>query len=206
MEKTCDSDKIGKKSLKTRDYILNITFMGLMTALICVLAPLSIPLPGQIPLSLTLVVIYIAVYLLGGVKGTACVVLYLIIGLIGLPVFSGFSGGVGKLAGPTGGYLAGFIFTAAVCGAFLKIGKGRILVYIAGMILGCAAAYIFGTVWFMFSMGTDLKYTISVCVIPFLPFDAVKIAAVAIAGPPVKKLLLRMDGMQSIIKGRQKNK
>lgn len=199
MDKTIETGNI-KPVYKTRDYVLNITLMGLMTALICVLAPLSIQLPGQVPISLTLMAIYFTVYLLGGAKGTVCVVLYLLLGMIGLPVFSGFTGGLGKLAGPTGGYLIGFIFTAAICGGALWLGKGKIWVYVIGMVLGCAVAYLFGTFWFMFSMGTSMKYTLSVCVIPFIPFDIAKIVAVAIVGTLVKKLLHKIDGLQNVIK------
>ena len=191
---------VSKTHPKSLDYVLNITFMGLMTALICVLAPLSIQLPGQVPISLTLMVIYLAVYLLGGAKGTGCVALYLLIGMVGLPVFSGYSGGLAKLAGPTGGYLIGFIFTAAVCGLFLKIGKGNIWIYTAGMVLGCAVAYAFGSVWFMISMPATFKVTMAACVIPFLPFDAAKIAVVVLIGPAIKKLLHKIDGLQNVIK------
>ena len=120
--------------------------------------------------------------------------------MIGLPVFSGFTGGLVKLAGPTGGYLIGFIFTAAICGGALWLGKGKLWVYVIGMVLGCAVAYLFGTFWFMFSMGTSMKYTLSVCVIPFIPFDIAKIVAVAIVGTLVKKLLHKIDGLQNVIK------
>ena len=191
MDKAIETGNI-KPVYKTRDYVLNITLMGLMTALICVLAPLSIQLPGQVPISLTLMAIYFTVYLLGGAKVIVCVVLYLLLGMIGLPVFSGFTGGLGKLAGPTGGYLIGFIFTAAICGGALWLGKGKLWVYVIGMVLGCAVAYLFGTFWF--------KYTLSVCVIPFIPFDIAKIVAVAIVGTLVKKLLHKIDGLQNVIK------
>ena len=72
--------------------------------------------------------------------------------------------------------------------------------YVIGMVLGCAVAYLFGTFWFMFSMGTGMKYTLSVCVIPFIPFDIAKIVAVAIVGTLVKKLLHKIDGLQTVIK------
>ena len=206
MEKSSENTVTGtlnkstaKSHPKSLDYVLNITLMGLMTALTCILAPLSIQLPGQVPISLTLMVIYLTVYLIGGAKGTGCCALYLLIGLIGLTVFSGYTGGIGKLAGPTGGYLIGFIFTAAMCGLFLRIGKGNIWIYMIGMILGCAVAYAFGSVWFMISMPATFKETMAACVIPFLPFDAAKIAAIMILGPIIKKLLHRVDGLQNVI-------
>lgn len=179
--------------------ILNMAIVALMTAFICVISPFSIQLPGQVPISLSFAALYLTVYLLGGVKGTICCALYLLIGLIGLPVFSGFGSGIGKLAGPTGGYLIGYIFLSAICGAALYIGKGRIWVYIIGMVLGGIAAYFFGSLWFMYSMETSLKYTLGACVLPFIPFDIAKIAAVAVLGPLLKKLLRRTNGLEGAI-------
>lgn len=179
--------------------ILNMAIIALMTAFLCVVSPFSIQLPGQVPISLSFMMLYLTVYLLGGVKGTVCCVLYLLIGLIGLPVFSNFGSGIGKLAGPTGGYLIGYIFLAAVCGAALYIGKGRLWVYIIGMVLGGMVAYLFGTLWFMYSMQTGLKYTLGACVFPFIPFDIAKIAATALLGPILKKLLCRIDGLDGVI-------
>ncbi len=184
---------------KTRKNIFNIVFTGLMTALLCVMGPLSIPLPGLVPISLTLFAIYFIVYIIGGVRGTICVVLYLLLGMVGLPVFSGFSGGLGKLSGPTGGYLIGFIFTAVLCGVALKLGKGKIWVYLIGCVLGCLAAYVFGSLWFMISLGKSVGATLSACVIPFLPFDAAKIVVVGLAGPGVKALLRKIPGSQDFL-------
>ena len=88
--------------------IYQIAMIAVMTAVTCVLAPLSIPI-GPVPISLTNLVIYFSLYILGTKKGTISYVIYLLIGLVGIPVFSSFTGGPGKLFGPTGGYLIGFI-------------------------------------------------------------------------------------------------
>lgn len=205
-ENTAASDARGAGAGKSRAGIMNIAVMGLMTAFLCVISPFSIQLPGQVPVSLALAVIYLTVYLLGGVRGTACCALYLLIGLIGLPVFSGFGSGIGKLAGPTGGYLIGYLFTAALCGLSLWAGRGKIWVYIIGMAAGCAAAYLFGSVWFMYSMETTMKYTLGVCVYPFIPFDIAKIAAVAVLGPLLKKLLRGISGLDGVLYRPQKPK
>ena len=90
----------------TNTYAMAVT--ALMTAVTCILAPLSIPI-GPVPISLTNFAIYLSLYLLDWKKGTISYILYLLLGLVGLPVFSGFTGGIGKLAGPTGGYIIGFI-------------------------------------------------------------------------------------------------
>jgi len=95
----------------------DMVLMALFAALTCVLAPLAVPI-GPVPISLTNLVIYFSLYVLGWQRATITYIVYLLLGLVGLPVFSGFEGGVGKVAGPTGGYLIGFIFMAIVCGAF----------------------------------------------------------------------------------------
>ena len=94
-----------KKSAFT---IRQMAMIAVITAITCVLAPMSIPI-GPVPISLTNLVIYFGLYVLGTKNGTISYLIYLLIGLVGLPVFSGFTGGPGKLFGPTGGYLIGFI-------------------------------------------------------------------------------------------------
>ena len=86
-------------------------------------------------------------YILGMKLSVASYVLYLLLGTVGLPVFSGFTGGVGKLLGPTGGYLIGFIFLAAIAGFFVEKFPAKIYMHVVGMIIGMAICYIFGTAW-----------------------------------------------------------
>ena len=95
--------------------VQTMSLIGLMTALTCVLGPLAIPLPfSPVPISFTNLAVYLAVYVLGMKAGAVSYLVYLLLGMAGLPVFSGFTGGFGKLAGPTGGYLIGFIFMAVI--------------------------------------------------------------------------------------------
>ena len=94
-----------KQLIRTYD----ITTIAIMAALMCILGPMSIPI-GLVPISFTNLVIYITVYLLGRKKGVISYVIYLLLGVFGLPVFSGYSSGLAKLGGSTGGYLIGFIF------------------------------------------------------------------------------------------------
>lgn len=96
-----------------------MTLIALMTALTCILGPLSIPLPfSPVPISFTNLVLYFSVFVLGTKFSTISYIVYLLIGLVGLPVFSGFSGGPAKVAGPTGGYLVGFVFLTVIAGFF----------------------------------------------------------------------------------------
>ena len=97
----------------------NMTVCAIMAALMCILGPMSVPI-GPIPISLTNLVIYLTVYLLGTKKACISYLVYMLLGAVGLPVFSGFAGGIGKLAGPTGGYLVGFIFMTVICGVIME--------------------------------------------------------------------------------------
>ena len=125
-----------------------MTVTALMTAITCILAPMALPIPiSPVPISLTNLVIFFMAYILGMKFSVASYVLYLLLGTVGLPVFSGFSGGVGKLLGPTGGYLIGFIFLAAIAGFFVEKFPAKIYMHVVGMIIGMAICYIFGTAW-----------------------------------------------------------
>ena len=104
----------GKLTLK------QITLTGLMTAVICLLAPLSLNIPiSPVPISLGYLAVYFVLSVLGMKLGVLSVVAYILLGLAGIPVFTGFTGGPGKLLGPTGGYIVGYIFMALICGYFV---------------------------------------------------------------------------------------
>ena len=175
---------------KNKTYALTAT--ALMTAVTCILAPLSVPI-GPVPISLTNFVIFLSLYLLGWKKGTLSLLVYLLLGLAGLPVFSGFTGGLGKLAGPTGGYLIGFIFLALIAGLFVdKFPKNRILA-VVGMLIGMAITYIFGTEWLAIQLKMSFVAALSVGVIPYLAGDAVKIIIAIIVGPVLRSRLSHMQ-------------
>ena len=174
--------------LNTRD----MTIVAVMAALICVAGPLSISI-GPIPLSLASFAVYLAGAVLGAKRGTLAVALYLLIGLVGVPVFSGFSGGFQKLIGVTGGYLVGYLPCALLTG--LAVGpkaasapKWRLPAF---MVLGTAVLYLIGTAWFMIQTKNPLGAALGMCVIPFLPGDAIKIVAATLLSQPVRKALYR---------------
>lgn len=169
----------------TKTYAMTAT--ALMTAVTCILAPLSIPI-GPVPISLTNFVIYLSLYILDWKKETVSYLLYLLIGLVGVPVFSGFSGGVGKLAGPTGGYIIGFIPMAILAGIIIDHVPKRWIQF-AGMIVGTAICYIFGTAWFCLQSGTNVAAALSICVIPFIPGDLIKMLLAITIGPKIRHQL-----------------
>lgn len=177
---------------KTAAYQLAIT--GLMTALTCILGPMSLALPfTPIPISLTNLVIFLSVWLLGWRLGVASYLVYLLLGFAGLPVFSGFTGGAGRLLGPTGGYLIGFIFMALIIGFLFAKSENR-LARLAAMILGMAVAYLFGTVWLAYQAGTSFPVAFGSAVIPFIPGDLAKMAFILLAAPSIE-VRLRKAGL-----------
>ena len=173
------------KKMNTRQ----LTLIGIMTAVTCILGPLSLPI-GVIPISLTNLAIYFSVYVLGRKRGTLSYIVYLFIGLIGLPVFSGFSGGLAKLFGPTGGYLIGFIFTALISGIFIDKFSRKIYMCFLGMILGTVVTYIFGTAWLAYQAHLTFNTALAVGVLPFIPGDIIKMIIASLIGPQIKKRLI----------------
>lgn len=165
-----------------------LAIAALMAAVMCVLGPVSLQI-GPIPLSLTNLVVLFSVMLLGTKLGTCSLVVYLLLGAVGLPVFSGYSGSLAKLAGPTGGYLIGFIPMAILAGIVLEKCGRRPLPTIAAMVAGVAVDYIFGTAWFVFQMQCELWYALTVCVFPFLIGDGIKLVLAYVLGGLLRQRL-----------------
>ena len=169
-----------------------MTLIALMTALTCILGPLSIPLPfSPVPISFTNLVLYFSVFVLGTKFSTISYIVYLLIGLVGLPVFSGFSGGPAKVAGPTGGYLVGFVFLTVIAGFFVDRFQGNRVMQAVGMILGTVVAYIFGTAWLCVQANLSFGAGLAAGVIPYVPGDLIKIAAALVVGPVLRKAVRR---------------
>ena len=170
-----------------------IVLIGLMTAVTCILGPLSIPLPfSPVPISLTNFAIFLAVFILGMKDATISFIIYLLLGAVGVPVFSAFSGGLGKLVGPTGGYLFGFIFLALIMGFFMEHFDRKIVSTIIGMIIGMAVCYIFGTVWLAKLMSLSFNEALALGVLPYLAGDVAKIIIAVIAGPRLYAATLKV--------------
>ena len=170
--------------------VFNMTSCALMAALMCVLCPVSVPI-GPIPISLSILVILLTVYVLGTWRALVSYTVYLLLGAVGMPVFSGFQGGLAKLAGPTGGYLAGFWLMILVAGIIMEKGKRNLLVTILGMLVGVAVDYTVGTAWFVFQTESTVVHALDVCVYPFIPFDVAKIVIAVLLGSVVYKGLQR---------------
>lgn len=166
-------------------YPLAIT--AVMAAVTCVVSPFSLNI-GPIPISLCTLVLYLSVYLLGWKRGTISCLVYILLGLVGMPVFSNFSGGFAKVAGPTGGYIVGYLPLVLIAGLFVVKFDNRVVQFL-GMVLGTAVLYALGTAWFCVQSQTPLAEALGMCVFPFIPGDLIKMAVAIVLGPVIRDRL-----------------
>lgn len=151
-----------------------IARIALCAALIAVIAPFSIPLSGMVPISLATFCIMLMALLFGVRDAVLATLVYLVLGAVGLPVFSGARGGIGVLTGATGGFLVGYLLLAFFSGIlYKKSWVWQLLMVLIGNVL----MYVFGTFWYAYVMGVTPVAATSACVLPFLPGDAIKIGA-----------------------------
>ncbi len=170
---------------------LDLAYIALFSVLTAVCAWISLPIM-TISFTLQTFAVFAALLTLGGRRGTYVVLVYLLLGLVGLPVFSGFQGGPGVLLGATGGYIIGFVATALLYWLITAKFGTSLPVAVAACVLGLAVCYAFGTVWFLkvFSDSSmDLSKTLGLCVTPFVLPDLCKLALAAVLSQRVKKFL-----------------
>lgn len=165
-----------------------MTATAILSAVLAVISPFALFL-GPVPISLCTLLLYLSGYLVGWKHSVLATLLYLLLGMAGLPVFSGFSGGLGKVLGPTGGYLLGYLTVSFCSGFFIQRFPTQRLFHFVGMALGTAALYGLGTIWFCIQAGQSLSAAIALCVVPFLPGDLGKIAAALVLGPLLRRRL-----------------
>lgn len=160
----------------TNRKVLDMAYIGIFAALMAVCAWITIPAP--LPFTLQTMGVFLTVGLLGGRRGTWAVLTYLLLGAVGLPVFSGFTGGVGALLGATGGYLAGFLVSALFMWAMEALFGRGMPVLALSMVLGLVVCYGFGTVWYLLAYAGGIGFwaVAAKCVLPFLLPDLLKIA------------------------------
>ncbi len=185
---------MAKQKIKTnsKDKLRNSVLISLFSALICVLSFITIPAP--IPFTLQTFGIFTALTVLGGKRGTVSVLIYLFLGVVGLPVFSSFSGGIWHLLGPTGGYLLGFIPLALIFLIFEKICSNNIVLTAIGLCVGLISCYLTGTLWYCetYLKETNLSSFVSalgICVIPFIIPDLTKLLLSILLSNKIKNLI-----------------
>ena len=176
------------KKMKTLDMV----YIALFACLMAICSWISIP--GQIPFTLQTMGVFLAIGLLGGKRGTLAVLVYILMGAVGLPVFSGFAGGIGKLLGMTGGYIVGFLASALVMWAMEALLGKKKWVLAVSMVVGLLVCYAFGTAWFIVvytgSKGAiTLGAVLGMCVIPYIIPDVVKIAVALVLTGMLKRFV-----------------
>lgn len=176
---------------KTNSKITDMVYIGLSAAIIAVCSWISIPL--TVPITLQTMGVVLISGLFGAKRGTLSTLLYILIGAIGVPVFSGFKSGFGVLLGSTGGYIIGFIFTALIVG-IVSDKTNKLWALILSMVMGILVCYAFGTAWFAVVYAktnepASLATILGWCVIPFLIPDAIKIALAAVLTNRLKKFV-----------------
>ena len=175
------------KSIRIR--ALDPAYIALGAVLITVCSWISIP--TVVPFTMQTFAVFCVISLLGGKRGTASVILYLIIGAAGVPVFSRFTAGAGALLGATGGYLTGFVLIGLIYWLAVRIFGKRIWVEAAAMVVGLAVLYFFGTLWviavYTRSTGSiSVMTALSWCVFPFIIPDLLKMALALFVSHRVK--------------------
>ena len=176
----CETEKeeMMMEAVRQRSKTYDLVYVSIFVVLLTVCSWISIPL--TVPVTLQTFGVFTAVGLLGGKRGTLAVLVYILMGAIGIPVFSGFTGGIGILAGTTGGYIAGFLFSALIMWGMEKLFGRSILVLTGSMVLGLLVCYAVGTLWFMAvyaasSGEVGILTVLGWCVFPFIIPDIAKI-------------------------------
>ncbi len=165
-----------------------MTRIALVTAIMCILSPFTIYIPiSVVPVSLGVFTVFLSVYILGTKDALIACLLYVLLGLVGLPVFSGLSGGPMKLFGPTGGYILGYFFIILIAGPVISKEAAR-WKHAVSLVLGVTACYILGTAWLAFQTHLSFEAALMAGVIPFIPADVVKIILIMIVGPGLKRI------------------
>ena len=171
----------------TRSKTYDIVYIAVFAVIMAICSWISIP--AAVPFTLQTFGVFVAVGVLGGKRGTLSVLVFILLGAIGVPVFAGFSGGIGVLAGTTGGYIIGFLFSALVMWAMEKLPGKKSVMQIVSMIAGLIVCYAFGTAWLAIEAHLTFYQALLAGVIPYIPGDLVKIILVVLVGPIVKKRL-----------------
>lgn len=176
--------------MQTRTKTGQMVLVALMAALLAVVSPFTIPV-GPVPVTLATFVVFLTGALLRPLPAMASIAVYLLLGFVGLPVFSGFAGGPQVLAGPTGGYLGGYFLAALAVALATKAGCKLPLRLLAAL-AGLAGCYALGTAWFMVLTGRGLAESLLLCVVPFILPDLIKaLLALLLAGQLQKRMAKR---------------
>lgn len=169
--------------------IQELCIIGLSTAVICVFAPFSLPMPLGVPMTLQSFIITLMAIILGAKRGATATFIYILLGAFGLPVFSNFTGGWQIIIGPTGGFILSFPIMALVIGLALKLQSKRKYRLAVGIIIGTIINFICGVSMFCFVTESSLLVGFTTCVLPFIPFAFIKAILAYLIGTQIRQRL-----------------
>lgn len=176
--------------------IRSLCQIALFAAIIAVCSQIQIPM--TVPFTMQTFAVFSALAILGGKNGIISILIYIALGAIGIPVFAGFSGGIGVLFGTTGGYIIGFLFTGLIYWLLTHFFETKLPIMIVALALGLIVCYAFGTAWFMLVYtrkveAIGLAAALSWCVFPFILPDCVKLALAILIAKRLPKRLVQRD-------------
>ena len=172
-----------KISTNTNQKLHTMINLSMIVSILCIIGPIVIPLPiSPIPVSITTLGIYLGIHILGYKQATIATLIYIILGFIGLPIFSGYTGGLHTLLGPTGGYIIGYIPMTYITGLMLPI---TVLAYPLGLLL----CYLLGTLWLSYITHVPYQTALLIGVLPYLPLDIIKIIISHIIFPRISRII-----------------
>ncbi len=180
------------RPITVQNKTLNMVYIAMFTVLITICAWIAIP--TVVPFTLQTFGVFVTVGLLGGKRAVTAVIVYLLLGVVGLPVFTGFQGGIGVLAGATGGYIIGLLFITLVMWGIEKLFGRKPWIFTGSMVLGLLVCYLFGTVWYqlVFLRGGKVDSWLAIlgiCVFPFVIPDIVKIVLALLVTKSVTRVI-----------------
>jgi len=173
--------------ISTRD----LCMIGLWTAVIVIMAQITIPMPMGVPMTMQTFAITLAAIVLGSKKGAIATGIYVLLGAIGIPVFAGLTGGFSYIVGPTGGFIISFPIMAFIIGLGVEKKKNKAL-FIILIIVGTIVNYIVGVMMFCGITGNDVMMGITACVLPFIPTAIIKAVVATIMGLQIRTRLVKM--------------
>ena len=200
-KETIQQSKPNRSDSKSRNRIKNATknmaYIAVFVALMAVCAWIAIPMPSGVSITLQVFAVFCALGFLDGRRGTIAIVCYLLLGLVGAPVFSNFNGGLGAFTMLSSGYLVGFVFTGLFYWIFTKILGNKIWVMAIAMVIGLIICYAFGTMWFVFLYGKQIQRialgeALMLCVVPYIPFDIAKIVLALVLTKTLAKKIIKI--------------
>ena len=165
--------------MKTKKLVI----CALFTAIMCITAPFYIMI-GPVPITFTLFALALSAFTMGSLGATVSTAVYIAIGLVGMPVFSGFKGGFGTLMSPTGGFVFAYVLIALILGLCVRAKRKSTIVLLCGLAL--LVCYACGIIWYMLVTNASFITALWVCILPFIPFDIIKLYAAYFIAKKVK--------------------